>query len=216
MIVAGAKGLAKELLEIFAQRDALKNLWFFDNVSTDVPELLFSRFPILTTLAQVKKIFSETGDSSFCLGLGNPILRQRLANEFTKIGGVLTSVISPNAYIGTFGTSLGPGCCVLHGAVITASVSIGSGCLVNPNATISHDSTLGKFVEISPGANITGNCFVGDYSFIGANAAVLPKVRIGRNVVVGAGAVVTKDVPDNCIVAGVPAVIKREIPSIEF
>ena len=216
MVVAGAKGLAKELLDIFAQCDKLEGLWFFDNVSPDAPDLLFNRFTILRTFGQVEKVFRETGDFSFCLGLGNPLLRQKLAREFTRLGGVLTSVISPKAHVASFGTSLGSGCCVLPGAVITSSVSMGSGCLVNPNATISHDSTLGKFVEISPGANITGHCIVGDYSFIGANAVVLPKVHIGTNVIVGAGAVVTKSIGDNCIVAGVPAVVKRDIPSIEL
>ncbi|WP_348636746.1 hypothetical protein [Flavobacterium anhuiense] len=33
----------------------------------------------------------------------------------------------------------------------------------------------------------------------------MPKVKIGKNVIVGAGSVVTKDIPDNCLVVGVPA-----------
>lgn len=216
MVVVGAKGLAKELLEIFAQNDDLGNLWFFDNVSPEFTGLLLDRFRVLRTLPQVQEVFDRTGDTSFCLGLGSPLFRQRLASEFSKIGGKLTSVISRNADIGIFGTNLDAGCCVLSGAVITASVTIGEGSLINPNVTISHDSTLGKFVEVSPGANITGNCSIGDYSFIGSNAVILPKVRVGKNVTVGAGAVVTKDIPDNCVVAGVPAVIRRHVPPIEF
>ena len=51
---------------------------------------------------------------------------------------------------------------------------------------------------------------IGDNVWLGEKVAVLPGVRIGHGVVVGAGAVVTRDVPDHCIVAGVPArVIKR-------
>jgi maltose O-acetyltransferase len=46
---------------------------------------------------------------------------------------------------------------------------------------------------------------IGDYVFIGPRAIILPGVTIGRGAVVGAGAVVTKDVPENTIVAGVPA-----------
>ena len=41
--------------------------------------------------------------------------------------------------------------------------------------------------------------------FIGSNTIILPNVRIGNNVMVGAGSVVTKDVPDNSVVAGNPA-----------
>ena len=46
---------------------------------------------------------------------------------------------------------------------------------------------------------------IGDDVWVGANAVILPGVTIGRHAVVAAGAVVTKDVPDNTVVAGVPA-----------
>ena len=46
---------------------------------------------------------------------------------------------------------------------------------------------------------------------VGAGATVLGPVIIGDNVQIGAGAVVVKDVPDNCVVIGVPArIIKRD------
>ena len=41
--------------------------------------------------------------------------------------------------------------------------------------------------------------------FIGANSTILPNIRIGSNVIIAAGSVITKDVPDNSVVAGVPA-----------
>ena len=52
---------------------------------------------------------------------------------------------------------------------------------------------------------------IGNDVWIGANCTILPGVTIGNNVVVAAGAVVTKDVPDNCVVGGVPAKIIKEI-----
>src|SRR5688500_8623336 len=149
MIIAGARGLAKELLEILAQQNALDNLYFFDNVSETVPEKLLGQFPVLQTLEQAKQIFDKTGDASFALGLGNPVFRHRLYNGFAKIGGTLTSVISPRADIGKFNISIHPGCCILSGVVITSHVTIGMGCLLNPNVTVSHDCILGDFVEIS-------------------------------------------------------------------
>ena len=48
---------------------------------------------------------------------------------------------------------------------------------------------------------------------IGGNVTILPGVTIGDNVVVAAGAVVTKAVPDNCVVGGVPAGVIRSIES---
>lgn len=48
-------------------------------------------------------------------------------------------------------------------------------------------------------------CTVGEKAVIGANSTILPGVKIGNRVVVGAGAVVTKDIPDDCVVVGNPA-----------
>ncbi len=52
-----------------------------------------------------------------------------------------------------------------------------------------------------------------DYTFIGMGARIMGAhgIRIGRSAVIGANAVVTKDVPDGAIVAGVPAVIVGKV-----
>lgn len=53
---------------------------------------------------------------------------------------------------------------------------------------------------------------IGNDVWIGGNVTILPGVTIGNNVVVAAGAVVTKDIPDNCVVGGVP---EKKIKDIE-
>lgn len=50
---------------------------------------------------------------------------------------------------------------------------------------------------------------IGQGAFIGFNSVILPNVKIGRHVVVGAHSVVTRDVPDYCVVAGNPAQIMK-------
>lgn len=50
---------------------------------------------------------------------------------------------------------------------------------------------------------------IGDNVSICANATVIGGIKIGNNVVIGAGSVVTKDVPDNCVAHGNPAVLKK-------
>lgn len=52
--------------------------------------------------------------------------------------------------------------------------------------------------------------YIGENCFIGGRSLILPGVRIGNSCIVGAGSVVTRSVPDNCIVAGNPARILRE------
>jgi acetyltransferase-like isoleucine patch superfamily enzyme len=57
----------------------------------------------------------------------------------------------------------------------------------------------------------TNPVVIGDDVWIGANAVILPGVTIGRHCVVAAGAVVTKDVPDNTVVGGVPAKVLKTL-----
>lgn len=57
----------------------------------------------------------------------------------------------------------------------------------------------------------TGRIHIKQNAWIGANATILPGVTIGENSVVAAGAVVSKDVPDNTLVGGIPAKIIRTI-----
>lgn len=53
-------------------------------------------------------------------------------------------------------------------------------------------------------------------AWIGAGAIILPGVTVGENAIIAAGAVVTKDVPDNTVVAGVPARILRTINNTDY
>jgi len=212
MIVVGAKGFAKEVLETISDTN---NLVFYDDISENKPELLFNTFPILTTIQEAETYFKVT-DKRFTLGIGKPILRQRLYNKLIAIGGVFTSTISKNAIIGTYDISIGDGSNILDQALIANGTRIGKGVIVYFNSVLTHDTTVGDFSEISPGAILLGRCTIGNYTQIGSHATILPDVTIGQNVIVAAGAVVTKDVPDNCMIAGVPATIKKQIEPLNF
>lgn len=208
MLVIGAKGFAKEILQIFSQRRELENLFFFDNINKDLPEKLYDQFKILRRFDQVQSLFSAS-DNRFVLGVGSPKIRFNLAKKFIEIGGKLTTLISPKADIGIFNTFIGSGSNIMTGAIIENDTTIGEGCLLNLNCTVAHDTTVGKYSELSPAVNVSGNCQIGDFCFLGTGCVILPKVKIGNNVVVGAGAVVTKNISNDQIVVGVPAKVLK-------
>lgn len=210
ILIAGAKGLAKEVLEVVYKQNPECNITFFDNISNDLPRKLFGRFSILRDVKEVEHYFN-TVDKKFTIGIGNPLLRKAIHDMFVEIGGEYVSTISNASEIGSFDVEIGKGTNVLSHAIFSNSVRLGIGCLVYYRTTITHDCVVGDFVEMSPGVTLLGRCKVGSYSQIGSNATILPKVKIGRNVIVGAGAVVTKDVPDNSMVVGVPAKIIRKL-----
>lgn len=215
MLIIGAKGFAKEVLEVFHQLNQTVGLAFFDDVNHDIGDFLFDIFPILKTEQEVKNHFLKF-DNHFTIGIGNPVLRYKLYKKFTELGGVFVSSISPKARIGYYDNNIENGCNIMTNTVITSSIKIGKGVLINLSCTVGHDTVIEDFVEICPSVNVSGNCFIGSFSFVGTNVVILPNIKIGRNVIVGAGSVVTKNIPDNCTAVGIPAKIIKENPILSF
>lgn len=93
-----------------------------------------------------------------------------------------------------------PGFAISHYGyiVIQASTQIGSNCFVRPGVI------MGKKSIYEGGSQI-----IGDNVEFGAGAKCIGNIRVGNDVTIGANAVVTHDIPDNCVIAGVPARIIR-------
>lgn len=215
MLIVGAKGFAKEILEVLYQLKQMDNIAFYDDVSDDFEDKLFGIFPIFKTEDQVKDFFLNV-DNRFTIGIGNPKLRYKLFKKFESLDGVFSSTISPLATIGFFDNHIQEGTNLMSNSILTSSVKIGKGVLINLNCTIGHDTKIGDFVEMCPGVNASGNCFIDDFTFIGTNATILPNIKIGKNVTIGAGSLVNKDIPDNSLAIGVPARIIKENSPFNF
>jgi sugar O-acyltransferase (sialic acid O-acetyltransferase NeuD family) len=204
MLIIGAKGFAKEVLEVFYQLNRYGNIAFYDDLNTDIGEFLYGEFPVLNNVESVKKYFIKF-DNQFTIGVGDPYLRKTLYDKFISLGGDFSTTISKSAIIGNFGNKIGEGCNIMQNVVLTSDITVGKGSIINQISSIGHDVNIGDFCEICPNVAISGNCDIGEMTFIGTGAIVLPKVIIGKNVIIGAGAVVTIDIPDNCVAVGSPA-----------
>jgi sugar O-acyltransferase (sialic acid O-acetyltransferase NeuD family) len=204
MLIIGAKGFAKEVLQIFHNEGNIDNIYFYDDVTPDIEPYLYDKFPIIRSLDNAKELF-DTIDNTFTLGIGDPTLRENLYVKFTAIGGAFKSSISNNASIGSYGNIIEEGCNIMQNVVITNDIKIGKGVIINQVSSIGHDVVIGDFTEVCPNVSISGYCTIGNKVFIGTGAVILPKVTLGNNVVIGAGAVVTTDIPDNAVAVGIPA-----------
>lgn len=204
MLIVGAKGFAKEVLEVLHQQGPLPTIAFYDDMSADVPDFLFDRFPILKTPDEARSFLAK-GDGAFTLGIGNPSTRRLLYQKFIALGGTFTSTVSPKAILGHYGTRFGEGCNIMSGSVLTNDIRLGIGVLVNLNCTVGHDCQIGDFTELCPGVHLSGNCILEDDVFVGTGAVILPGIKIGRGAKVGAGATVVKNVEPHTTVLGNPA-----------
>lgn len=119
--------------------------------------------------------------------------------------------------------------------MIDLGMKVGEGCEIFPNVNFGSEPYLikiGNNVRITNGvtfmnhdggvwtlrrmgllenADIFGKIEVGDNTHIGMNAFICPGVKIGKNCIIGVGSVVTKDIPDNSVAAGVPARVIKSI-----
>lgn len=131
-----------------------------------------------------------------------PLLDKRAINARIEPGAIIRDQVE-----------IGDNAVIMMGAVINIGAEIGAGTMIDMGAIV------GKNSHVGAGAVLAGviepasaePVRVGDNVLIGANAVVIEGVQIGSGSVVAAGAIVTQDVPENVVVAGVPARIIKEI-----
>jgi sugar O-acyltransferase (sialic acid O-acetyltransferase NeuD family) len=118
------------------------------------------------------------------------------------------SLVHPTAYVSPLAT-FGRGVFVGANSAIASGATLGEHVFVNRGATIGHDTTIGAFSRIQPGSNLGGLSRLGRGVTVGIGATLLERLVIGDNAVIAAGAAVLDDVPENALVAGVPAKFKK-------
>lgn len=135
------------------------------------------------------------------LGLGRP------AHKKNAVAALGTMARYPSLNCGTVagGSSVGPGCVICPGVVVTTNVTLGHFVTLNLGCTVGHDAVLDDFCSLMPQVAVSGFCRVGDGAYLGVHSAVLEGLRVGPGAVLGAGAVLTKDLPGGETWVGVPA-----------
>lgn len=106
-----------------------------------------------------------------------------------------------------YNAKIGKGLDIKHpiGIVINGAAYIGDNCTIFQNVTIGRNLGEGK-----------GNATLEHHVVLCAGACVIGNVHIGHHTIIGANAVVTKDIPANCVAAGVPAKIITTDSSVIF
>ena len=200
LYLLGAGGFAREVAYLLNGE--------FDGYLSDYEEEWGMEKPFKKVIGAIESISERV---YFLPAVGSPSLREKFVQRATKKSFLpwkpvihKQSVIGPDAVIG-MGTII----CSL--CSITTNIRIGEFVNVNINSTIGHDAIIEDYVNLSPHCTISGNVRIKRGADLGSSATVLPGITIGENSVIGAGAVVTKNVPDNVVVVGIPAKVIRRL-----
>ncbi|GGE24271.1 2,3,4,5-tetrahydropyridine-2,6-dicarboxylate N-acetyltransferase [Streptococcus himalayensis] len=215
--MSATKMTAQEIIQFIAdakKKTAVK-VTFEGELAQPVPEtvtklgnVLFGDWadiePLLVSLTENKDYVVEQDARNSAV----PLLDKRSINARIEPGAIIRDQVE-----------IGDNAVIMMGAVINIGAEIGSGTMIDMGAILGGRAIVGKNSHVGAGAVLAGviepasaePVRVGDHVLIGANAVVIEGVQIGSGSVVAAGAIVTQDVPENVVVAGVPARIIKEI-----
>ncbi|HCC23168.1 TPA: hexapeptide transferase [Candidatus Falkowbacteria bacterium] len=207
MLIYGAGGHARVVIDILkAQHQVIHGL--IDN-NPDFWRQDIGGVPVLGGDDILSKLV-ETMTNQIIIAVGDNKTREAKAAELSALGFQFSRAIHPTAKISR-SASIGDGSVVAIGAIISAQAIIGDHAIINSGAIIDHDNRLGLAVHVSPGAVLGGTVVVGDRTWIGIGSTVINNLTIGSDSIVAAGSVVIVSVPDRVMVAGVPAIIKKNL-----
>ncbi|HAY82362.1 MAG TPA: hypothetical protein DCY79_21350 [Planctomycetaceae bacterium] len=130
--------------------------------------------------------------------------RDQFVRKVESLGLRLPALCHPTSRVSARAT-IADGTFIDVNAVVAGYSTVARHARISRGAIIGHHTHIGEYASVQPGANIAGHCHVGDQAYIGMSAVIRDHVKIGCRSTVGAGAVVTKDVPNDVTVVGVPA-----------
>ncbi|MEC6747269.1 2,3,4,5-tetrahydropyridine-2,6-dicarboxylate N-acetyltransferase [Marinilactibacillus sp. XAAS-LB27] len=176
-------------------------------------------YTIFTDLKEWKTFFVDNKEA-----LIDHVLEQDRRNSAIPLldASEVNARIEPGSFIREHAV-IGDNAVIMMGAVINIGAIVGEGTMIDMGAVLGGRATTGKNVHVGAGAVLSGviepasakPVVIEDNVLIGANAVVLEGVTVRKGAVVAAGAIVTEDVPENTVVAGVPARIIKKSSDVE-
>lgn len=147
--------------------------------------------------------------AEFVAAVGDPSTRAAMARRAEEAGFVPASLVHAGVARSRW-VEIGDGSVVCAGSILTTNIRLGRHVQINLDCTIGHDAVLEDFATLAPGVHVSGCVVLARGCYVGTGASIIngsphAPLVVGAGATVGAGAVVTRSVPPNVTVVGVPA-----------
>ena len=210
MIIVGAGGHGRVVLDILRQANENKPVGFLDN-NTELHGRRIDGLPVLGSIEELPEL-RKRGITGATIAIGDNGTRRAVGDTIEQNEFKLISAIHPSAQLATT-VSLGKGVVIAAGSLVCAHCQIGDYTILNTGCIVDHESMIGTAAHICPGVRLAGHVTVEAGAHVGIGATVTQNIRVGFESIIGAGAVVIRDVAPMTTVVGVPARAIKNAPS---
>ncbi len=208
--IIGSSELSRRLIYYFEDTSFGKVVGMFDDYETK--GAIKHERPVLGTLNNIEELYKKGVFDEIAIGIGYKHMKSRkeIYDDLKKAMIPLATFIHPSSHIESSAT-IKEGAIVLVNCTVDMNARLEENIFLSSSCFISHDVTINAHTYCAPALNIAGGTEVGECCFLGINTTTIDGIKIGMNSKTAAGSVITRDVPSNVLVAGVPAVIKKEL-----
>jgi len=200
--IYGAGGLGREVLELARIINEKVKVW--DEIIFIIdgePENDVNGVKVYSYNDAIEQ-FKEKLEVS--MGIGEPVIREKLFAKIKKDGIEAATLIHPDVYIPET-TEIGNGVIIQIGNFISCNVKIEDYVHIQPHSNIGHNDVLKKGCMVSGFCNLAGGVAIGELTYLGISSCYKEGVSVGNNTIIGMGSAVYKDIPDEVIAMGNPA-----------
>lgn len=207
LIIVGAGGHAREMLEWVRDINAINSTWEFAGFIDDNCNALQGTNCAFSVLGSIQD-WNLFEDIDFAMGIASPKIKELVSKYLLAKGANFVSIIHPSVRIAG-NARMGLGFVAYPDAFVCSNTKIGDFVTVL-SSKISHDCVVDDFCTILSYVGLNGNTHLGKRVFVGNHATMMQGLEIGDDVSVGLGSVVIKDIPEGVHVFGNPA---RTLPN---